>query len=456
MGRESERRRLSAIAPRPLIRVLARSKSDKDAVENSLKHFVGSEAEVGSLKGARKPNDAEDQLKNHADFKGLVIVMLGLEDLGLFELSTKFPANFVFYLVPRSKVRNERPHRILRHYLKAKAMFRLNVRWDSENSMYTLLGRGEILEGWRVHPRYDVYMPTKGMVEKLASSYSIRPTLMLKKLAGHYSLYSGEKIVANMMLAEKGYQIKVERASHEEIHVADLNSHASLNKGLLELLEAASVNYLSSFDVDYVVVPWSGGKDSTVTLILSSKALGKKVVPVFVDTGLEFKETLEYVDNLACQLGISLLKLKAPIKEAIESGRELPTNKNRWCTHLKVKATQGYIRQLSKTGKVLMVVGDREAESSSRLNRPATIEHEDHVEAAPIKFWSAMHVQLYLALNKVPLNPMYDYGFFRVGCYICPALRSWEISLIMEDDRLKYIREDPLFKVFAKEREVPV
>jgi 3'-phosphoadenosine 5'-phosphosulfate sulfotransferase (PAPS reductase)/FAD synthetase len=65
-----------------------------------------------------------------------------------------------------------------------------------------------------------------------------------------------------------------------------------------------------------------------------------------------------------------------------------------------------------------MVVGDREAESSSRLNRPATIEHEDHVEAAPIKFWSAMHVQLYLALNKVPLNPMYDYGFFSWVLYM--------------------------------------
>jgi 3'-phosphoadenosine 5'-phosphosulfate sulfotransferase (PAPS reductase)/FAD synthetase len=114
----------------------------------------------------------------------------------------------------------------------------------------------------------------------------------------------------------------------------------------------------------------------------------------------------------------------SPIKEAIESGRELPANKNGWCTHLKVKATQGHIRQLSKPSKVLMVVGDCEAESSFRLNRPVTIEHGDHVEAAPIKFWSAMHVQLYSASNKVPLNPIYDYGLFRVGCYVCPALRS--------------------------------
>ena len=115
--------------------------------------------------------------------------MLGLKDSGLLALSTKLPANFVFYLVLKSKVRNERPHKILQHYLNAKAMLRPNVKWDSRNSTYTLFGQGEGLEGWRVNPRYDVYIPTKSMVEKLKSSYGVRPTLMLKKLAGHYSLY---------------------------------------------------------------------------------------------------------------------------------------------------------------------------------------------------------------------------------------------------------------------------
>jgi len=433
-----------------------RSKSDRDAVENSLKRFVGSEVEVDSLKGARELSDVEHQLKRHLDFKGLVIVMLGLEDSNILGLSTKFPANFVFHPVPRSKVRNERPHKILQHYLNSKAKFRLNVKWNPESSAYTLYGRGEVLEEWRINPRYDVYVPTKGMVDKLVPSYGIKPTLMDKKLAGQYSLYSGAKLIAEMMLSEKGSHIRVDRRGYEEVQTADLDYHVSLNKDLLELLEAASLNYLSSFDVDYAIVPWSGGKDSTATLILSLKALDKKVVPVFVDTGLEFKETLKYVDDLACQLGISLVKIKAPIKESIESGRNLPTNKDRWCTLLKIKATQDYIKDLSKSGKVLMVVGDREAESSSRLNRPATIEHEDYIEVAPIKLWSAIHVQLYLALNKVSPNPMYDYGFFRVGCYICPALRSWEMSLILEDDRLKYVREDPLFTIFAKEKKVSV
>jgi len=60
---------------------------------------------------------------------------------------------------------------------------------------------------------------------------------------------------------------------------------------------------------------------------LSLKTLGRRVIPIFVGAGLEFKETLEYVDDLARQLDVSLLKLKAPIKKAAESGRELPTKK---------------------------------------------------------------------------------------------------------------------------------
>jgi 3'-phosphoadenosine 5'-phosphosulfate sulfotransferase len=95
-----------------------------------LKRFVGDEAEVDSLKRARELSDGERQLRKHVDFKGLVIVMFGLESSDTCELSTKFPANYVFYLVPRSKVRNERPHKILQHHLKAKAIFRLSVKWD--------------------------------------------------------------------------------------------------------------------------------------------------------------------------------------------------------------------------------------------------------------------------------------------------------------------------------------
>jgi len=438
---------------KPPVKVLVRSKSDADAVKHALKRFLEGELEIDTLKGAREPSAIKDQLKRHIDFKGLIIVMLGLEDKDALKLDGEYPSNFVFHLIPKSKVRNERPHQILRHYLKAKAEFRMRIKWSSQYSAYTLLKAGEDLEDWITNPRFDVYMPSMEMALKLEELCKVRPTLIVKKLGGLHSLYQGARLIADIAFAERGSDIKVERKnSREDIDIASIEEHAELNRAVIEKLEEASLSYLSSFDVDYAVVPWSGGKDSTAALILSLKVFKDKVIPTFIDTGLEFKETLEYVNQLASRLGITPLKLKAPIREIIEAGKPLPTNKNRWCTQLKVKAAKDFIKQLSKKGRVLMVVGDREAESPSRLRRPATITHEDHIEAAPIKQWSALHVQLYLALNKVPVNAMYDYGFFRIGCYICPALRNWEIKLIMEKEELKYIRENALFEIFAKER----
>ncbi|MBW9220322.1 phosphoadenosine phosphosulfate reductase family protein, partial [Methanothermococcus sp. SCGC AD-155-N22] len=51
-------------------------------------------------------------------------------------------------------------------------------------------------------------------------------------------------------------------------------------------------------------------------------------------------------------------------------------------------------------------------------------------KCAPILHWSAMHVWLYLFKNKAPYNKVYQLGFDRVGCYICPAMELGEIELI--------------------------
>ena len=438
---------------KPLVKILVRSKSDADAVRHALRRFVNNELTIDTLKGARKIDDIANQLKRHVDFKGLVIVMLGLEDREALKLKRVFPQNFVFYVISKSKVRNERPSQIARHYLQAKASYRMRLSWLSNKRTYTLFDLGDLLDNWMVNPRYDVYMPSPGMAHELERHFKISPSLIVKKLGGLHAMYRGPRLIANIAFADEGLDFKVEAIEpREKIEVSSIEEHAKLNKEVIGFLEEISLSYLSSFEADYVLVPWSGGKDSTTALILALKAFKGKVIPVFIDTGLEFKETYDYVESMAKSLGIEPLKLKAPIREAIEQGRPLPTNKDRWCTAFKMKATEDLVKEYSKTGRVLMVIGDREAESPARLRRPATIIHEHYIEATPIKLWSALHVQLYLTLNNVPTNAMYDYGFFRIGCYICPALRNWEIKLILEKPELSYIKADRLFQEFAKLR----
>jgi len=70
------------------------------------------------------------------------------------------------------------------------------------------------------------------------------------------------------------------------------------------------------------------------------------------------------------------------------------------------------------------------------------------MQVAPIKMWNVTHTQLYPLQNNIPLNPLYELGFYRLGCYICPALRSWEI-MIMKFTPLKNILGNlPFYKEF--------
>ena len=245
----------------------------------------------------------------------------------------------------------------------------------------------------------------------------------------------------------------VEALKEAPCEAASLEEQARLNEAELRLLEESSLSFLSSLDVDHVVAPWSGGKDSTAALLLAFKAFGRRRVhPLFLDTGVEFRETYEYVESLSRQLGFSYVKARAGVREALKAGRGLPTHGDRWCTAMKVEAAERYVAQLSRDGRVLVVVGDREAESEARLRRPALINHGGYLEAAPIKPWGAIHVQLYLALQGVPANPMYELGFFRLGCYVCPALQSWELKIALARPELAYLKHDELFKALLAQR----
>ena len=124
-----------------LVRAVVRSKSDGDALSNALKPFLGREVEVHTLKGARGIEAVDHELRRHLGFKGLVVVLLGLEDKEALSLAESYPWNFAFHLVPKSRVRNERPRRLLRHYLEAKAELRLRLRWLPEASTAPLPAR---------------------------------------------------------------------------------------------------------------------------------------------------------------------------------------------------------------------------------------------------------------------------------------------------------------------------
>jgi phosphoadenosine phosphosulfate reductase len=82
-----------------------------------------------------------------------------------------------------------------------------------------------------------------------------------------------------------------------------------------------------------------------------------------------------------------------------------------------------------KAHKCLTIDGKRKYESFARAKIAPKEENPfipAQVSVFPIRDWRAIEVWLYIYYRKLKCNPLYDIGFERVGCWLCPAELSAE------------------------------
>ncbi|RLF24424.1 MAG: phosphoadenosine phosphosulfate reductase [Thermoprotei archaeon] len=427
-----------------IITIVVRSKKDKDAIEAVVRTFYRgwSLLEVRTLHGARRPEQAREEINSmiEQDPNRYYIVLLGREDEELMKLDKEYPDNILFKNVGKAKVRNARKRRLYASIERGKARVRTEIRWYEERKAYRAgKGRGQSLCP-DDNPVYDLYLAMgKHHQEVIGKKMGIElndPPLIIKKTEGIHEVFCGEVRLGVLKIPDEGL-VTAKREVDKVEYELDIKEMVKWNceEGPLKIHERISLELLrkvkEDYEYDVVIIPWSGGKDSTATLVLALKVFGQEVVPIFVDTGLEFEDVYHYIDKVAELLGVRYEVAQAHIDKAwAERGYELPTRENRWCTKLKIAALYRKMDEIAD--KPLIVVGDRDTESLLRLKRPPIRWHEGRLQVAPIKMWSALHVQLYLLAHGIPLNPMYEFGFYRIGCYMCPAFRSWELDLAEE------------------------
>jgi len=171
-----------------------------------------------------------------------------------------------------------------------------------------------------------------------------------------------------------------------------------------------------------VNVSFSGGKDSTAVLNLARKAGVNEAF--FIDTGLEFPETLEFVRSE----GVTIVPPVADFWQAVVKAGP-PGKDNRWCCKLlKLRPLKLY---LAKIGPCLTVQGNRWYESWNRADLDETSQNPDNplqLNLSPIRNWRALEVFLYLWWQNIPTNPLYDRGIERIGCYLCPSMLESEFE----------------------------
>ena len=100
------------------------------------------------------------------------------------------------------------------------------------------------------------------------------------------------------------------------------------------------------------------------------------------------------------------------------------------CKILKLNPVRRYLEEI---GPCITVQGNRWYESNIRANLEALNQNPanpNQTNLSPIRSWRAFEVFLYLMWRKIPYNPLYDQGFERIGCWLCPAMLESEYELL--------------------------
>lgn len=184
-----------------------------------------------------------------------------------------------------------------------------------------------------------------------------------------------------------------------------------------------------------VAVSYSGGKDSLATLLLVLEA-GVTPKILFVDTGLEFKETRDNVAMTAREHGLELIVEHAGDAFWRNVDRFGPPAKDfRWCCKTcKLGPATRLIERHFPDG-VLSFIGQRAYESEQRARKGRIWRNPwtpNQLAASPIQKWTALHVWLYLFSKGARTNPLYEAGIERIGCLMCPATDLAELRRARE------------------------
>ncbi|MDD2626881.1 MAG: phosphoadenosine phosphosulfate reductase family protein [Candidatus Methanomethylophilus sp.] len=211
------------------------------------------------------------------------------------------------------------------------------------------------------------------------------------------------------------------------------------NRAVIEKRRDEAIGFIKNTMAKHnlpTVVSFSGGKDSLATLLLTMDA-GLKLPVLFINTGLEFDETVQHVHDTAARHGLELIEEK-PADDAFFGNLVYfgpPAKDFRWCCKTnKLGPTVHAITEHFPNG-VLSFIGQRKYESETRNAKPRVWQNPwtpGQVGASPIQMWSAMHVWLYLFYKKEPYNVWYTRGLDRIGCFLCPASDMADLDAVSQ------------------------
>lgn len=165
-------------------------------------------------------------------------------------------------------------------------------------------------------------------------------------------------------------------------------------------------------------VGWTGGKDSTVVLVLWRRIMaeafpGAAVRALNLDTGCKFPEVLEFRDRIARLWGLDL----HVVRPDVDLNRyPLAADPLSCCRDLKIIPLN---RAVAELGLPALLTGVRADENPDRAGRPWLEDYGGHSRAAPILEWTELDVWTFHVREELPWCSLYNQGYRSLGCMPC-------------------------------------
>lgn len=209
----------------------------------------------------------------------------------------------------------------------------------------------------------------------------------------------------------------------------------SANRGRLVEIEDEARSFIIDTADGYkkkeIVISFSGGKDSTATADLVTRALqDPSVVHIFGDTTLEFPATMKYAERFRKDNPKAIFKVARNNEQdfyAVCDDIGPPARMLRWCCSMfKTGPITRTLNRLYGDKNILTFYGIRKCESVSRSRYNRIEDDAEFVKiqmqcvASPIFLWKDIDVWLYILGEGLDFNDAYRLGYDRVGCWCCP------------------------------------